>query len=71
MTIEYKFLIFDANAGAQLGREEARPRDEALDNYVRLVVNNFFAALDEGIPLLGIPVLDPMVIGNLTIPTLP
>lgn len=47
-----------------------QPRDAALDNYVRLVINNFFAALDEGIPALGIPVMDPLNIGNLTIPTL-
>lgn len=48
----------------------SQPRDAALDNYVRLVINNFFAALDQGIPALGIPVMDPLNIGNLTIPTL-
>ena len=49
---------------------QLEPRDAALDNYVRLVINNFFAALDEGIPALGIPIMDPLNIGNLTIPTL-
>ena len=49
---------------------DLQAKDEALDNYIRLVINNFFAALDTGIPALGIPVLDPLNLGDITIPSL-
>ena len=42
--------------------------DEALDNYIRQVINNFFASLATGIPELGLPPLDPLLIGNITVP---
>nr|CAH0098060.1 unnamed protein product [Daphnia galeata] len=64
------FIIWDFFFDwSSLGRSP-QPRDDALDNYVRLVINNFFAALETGIPALGIPPMDPLWIGNLTIPTL-
>jgi Haemolymph juvenile hormone binding protein (JHBP) len=49
---------------------DLQAKDEALDNYIRLVINNFFAALDTGIPALGLPILDPLNLGDITIPTL-
>lgn len=51
----------------------AQLADDALDNYVRQVINNFFASLATGIPELGLPPLDPLLIGNITVPhmTLP
>ncbi|XP_057364922.1 uncharacterized protein LOC130685614 [Daphnia carinata] len=67
-------LLVDANPlgnpSYSQSEKALQPRDAALDNYVRLVINNFFAALDEGIPALGIPPMDPLWIGNITIPTL-
>ncbi|XP_046442167.1 uncharacterized protein LOC124192739 [Daphnia pulex] len=64
-------LLVDASPlNNQLSGGSPQPRDDALDNYVRLVINNFFAALETGIPALGIPPMDPLWIGNLTVPTL-
>jgi len=53
-----------------LVNEVNQVRNDALDNYVRLVINDLFAAMTTGIPGLGIPPLDPLKIGNITIPTL-
>lgn len=44
------------------------PRDESVDNYIKLVIENFAAAMKTGIPILGIPVLDPLNITTLNIP---
>ena len=54
----------------QLSEGGEQSRDAALDNYIRLVLNNFFAALGTGLPALGIPPLDPLAIGNISIPNL-
>lgn len=57
-------------AGVGQQSEGGESRDAALDNYIRLVLNNFFAALGTGIPALGIPPLDPLAIGNVSISNL-
>lgn len=54
----------------QLPKHAPQVGDAALDNYVRLVINNFFANLKTGVPELNIPPLDPFYIGDLPIPTL-
>ena len=49
----------------QKGRQH---RDESVDNYITLVIENFAAAMKTGIPILGIPVLDPINITALALP---
>jgi len=51
-------------------RNDIETRDDALDNYIRQVINNFFSSLDTGIPVLGLPPLDPLRLGNFTVPTI-
>lgn len=63
-SFQIDYLIMD------LVNEVNQVRNDALDNYVRLVINDLFAAMTTGIPGLGIPPLDPLKIGNITIPTL-
>nr|XP_027218544.1 uncharacterized protein LOC113811073 [Penaeus vannamei] len=45
-------------------------RDESVDNYIRLVLENFAEAMKTGIPVLGIPVLDPLEVGKVEIPNI-
>jgi hypothetical protein len=46
----------------------ASVRDESVDNYITMVIENFAVAMRTGIPILGIPVLDPFNITKLDIP---
>ncbi|KAF2355246.1 hemolymph juvenile hormone binding, partial [Trinorchestia longiramus] len=43
-------------------------RDESVDNYITMVIENFAIAMRTGIPILGMPVLDPFNITKLEIP---
>jgi len=70
-SVACSMLLSSAVAAPRLvGGGDLQAKDEALDNYIRLVINNFFAALDTGIPALGLPILDPLNLGDITIPTL-
>jgi len=43
-------------------------RDESVDNYITMVIENFAIAMKTGIPILGIPILDPVNISKLSLP---
>jgi len=45
-----------------------QPRDDSVDNYIKMVLENFADAMKTGIPILGIPILDPLDIGHIEIP---
>jgi len=59
-----------SGVGQQSDVNEGSNKDAALDNYIRLVLNNFFASLATGFPALGIPPMDPLPVGNISIPNL-
>ncbi|XP_018027607.1 uncharacterized protein LOC108682872 [Hyalella azteca] len=51
-------------------REGDAVRDESVDNYITMVLENFAIAMRTGIPILGIPILDPFNISKLDLPTI-
>jgi len=47
------------------------PRDESVDAYITMVIENFAEAMRTGIPILGLPVMDPYnVPADLVLPQL-
>ncbi|XP_047482991.1 uncharacterized protein LOC125034989 [Penaeus chinensis] len=49
---------------------QRKERDDSVDNYLKMVLENFAEAMKTGIPILGIPVLDPLNVGTVDIPSI-
>ncbi|XP_037787739.1 uncharacterized protein LOC119583340 [Penaeus monodon] len=49
---------------------QRKERDDSVDNYLKMVLENFAEAMKTGIPILGIPVLDPLNVGSIDIPSI-
>jgi hypothetical protein len=47
---------------------ENKAKDDSLDNYIKAVLEMLKAAMPNGLPDLGIPVLEPLAVPHFDIP---